>query len=111
MQNLKLVWEKTKKDFDKHERALVDCCIAFLRKSARHYLNQGRRVYFSENNVVHWGEGDFGRLVIEGSEETSDVFGEYIVEISFEPVIGNDILTGYTEITTDNLDAIRYRIS
>ena len=38
-------------------------------------------------------------------------FGEYIVEISFEPEISNDILTGYTEITTDNLDAIRYRIS
>lgn len=110
MHNLKLEWEKAKKGFDKHERELVDIYISFLRKTAKHYLQQGRRVYFRENNFVHWGEGDFGRLVIEGNEDTSDVFGEFIGEISFEPEISNDALTSYTKITIGNLDDIRYRI-
>ncbi|MBI3814678.1 MAG: hypothetical protein HY279_09490, partial [Nitrospinae bacterium] len=63
------------------EESLIDCYITFLRKVARFYLGSGRRVFFRENTVVHWGEGNFGSLIIEGKEDASEVFGEYISEI------------------------------
>lgn len=110
MQNLKSLWKDTKTKFNSLEKELVGCYIAFLRKVARYYLNQGRRVFFRENNVVHWGEGNFGWLVIEGNEETDEVFGEYISEIRFEPKISKEKRRGYTEITKDNIDDIKYGI-
>jgi len=81
-----------------------------LREVAKYYLLQGRRVFFRENNVVHWGEGNFGWLIIEGSEETDEVFGEYISEIKFEPKISKETIKSYTEITKDNIDDIKYGI-
>lgn len=110
MQNLKSQWKKAKTRFDEFEKELVDCYISFLREVAKYYLLQGRRVFFSENTVVHWGEGNFGWLVIEGEEETDEVFGEYISEIKFEPKISKEKRRGYTEITKDNIDDIRYGI-
>lgn len=110
MKNLQPVWRKTKKRFDKLEKELVDCYISFLREVANYYLQQGRRVFFSENRVVHWGEGNFGWLVIEGNEERDEVFGEYISEIKFEPKISKETIGCYTEITKDNIDDIKYGI-
>ncbi|MBU4320631.1 MAG: hypothetical protein Q8N12_02780 [Thermodesulfovibrionales bacterium] len=110
MQHLKSLWKKTKTRFDSLEKELVDCYIVFLREVAKYYLQQGRRVFFRENNVVHWGEGNFGWLVIEGKEETDEVFGEYISEIKFEPKINEKTIKGYTEIKEDNLEDIRYEI-
>jgi len=72
--------------------------------------DESRKMAFRENQVVHWGEGDFGRLLIQGSEETSDVFGRYISEIDFEPEIGTQINRGYVEITQGNLDDIKYKV-
>lgn len=108
MQNFKSLWKKTKTRFDSLEKELVDCYIVFLREVATYYLQQGRRVFFRENNVVHWGEGNFGWLVIEGNED--EVFGEYISEIQFKPKISKEIIKGYTEIKEKNLEDIRYGI-
>lgn len=110
MQNLKSFWAGTKGRFDSLEKALIDCYIDFLRKVAKYYLQQGRRVFFRENRVVHWGEGNFGWLLIQGNEGTDEVFGEYISEIKFESEINEKIVKGYTEIKERNLEDIIYRI-
>jgi hypothetical protein len=110
MNDLSLDWKKTKKEFNDHEQALVACYIAFLRKTAKHYLLQGRRVYFKENNIVHWGEWNFGKLVIEGREDIYDVFGEYIAEIAFEPEISDEVQNNCAQVTLNNLGDIRYEI-
>ena len=110
MQNLKSFYKETKEKFDSLEKEMVDCYIDFLRKVAKFYLQKGKRVFFEENRFVHWGEGNFGWLVIEGEEETDEVFGEYISEIKFEPKISKETLGSYIEITEDNLDDIKYVI-
>jgi len=110
MQHLKSLWKKTKTRFDSLEKKLIDCYIAFLREVAKFYLQKGRRVFFEENRFVHWGEGNFGWLVIEGNEEEDEVFGEYISEIQFKPKISKEIIKGYTEIKEKNLEDIRYGI-
>jgi hypothetical protein len=110
MQNLKSLYKETKEKFDSLEKKLIDCYIAFLREVARFYLRQGRRVFFEENRFVHWGEGNFGWLVIEGEEETDEVFSEYISEIKFEPKISKKTLSSYMEIKEDNLKDIKYVI-
>lgn len=110
MQNLKSQWKKTKTKFDRLKKELVDCYISFLREEAKYYLQQGRRVFFRENNVVHWGEGIFGWLIIEGKEESDEVFGDYISEVQFKPKISKEIIKSYTEIKEKNLKGIRYEI-
>jgi hypothetical protein len=110
MKNLKPLWKETKERFDSLEKELTDCYIDFLRKVAKYYLQQGRRVFFMENRVVHWGEGNFGWLIIEGKEETNEVFGEYISEIQFEPKIKKETIESYIEIKEKNIDDIKYGI-
>lgn len=110
MQNLKTLYTETKEKFDHFEKELVACYVGFLRMVAKYYLQQGRKVFFKENHFVHWGEGNFGWLVIEGDEDTDDVFGEYVSEIKFEPKISGETLSGYTEIKEDNLEDITYKI-
>jgi len=61
------------------------------REVARYYLKKGRRVFFRENQVVHWGEGNFGRLLIEGNEDVSEVFEDYITEAELYGVETRDI--------------------
>ncbi len=109
MKNLESLWKETKYKFDGLERSLVDCYIGFMRETARIYLQQGRRVFFGENRFVHWGEGDFGRLVIEGNEKVGEVFGDYISEIRFEPQIREKVVKGYLEIKKENLEDIKWR--
>lgn len=111
MKDLESLWKETKGKFDKLEKELVDCFIAFLREVAKIYLKQGRRVFFRENRVVHWGEGNFGTLIIEGDEEVREVFEDYISEIRFEPEISEKIIKGYVEIKEENLENIRYKIT
>ena len=111
MKDLESLWKETKGKFDKLEKELVDCFIAFLREVAKIYLKQGRRVFFRENRVVHWGEGNFGTLIIEGDEEVREVFEDYISEIRFEPEISEKIIKGYVEIKEENLEDIRYKIT
>lgn len=111
MKGLKSLWSDTKKKFNTLEKSLIDCYITFLRQVADVYLKQGRKVFFRENRVVHWGEGDFGHLIIEGKEEVSEVFGEYISEIRFEPELNEKIVRGCVEITLENLNNIKYELS
>jgi hypothetical protein len=107
-ENLRSLWKTPKENFDSYEKALIDCYIAFLKKVAEFYLNEGRRVFFRENTVVHWGEGNFGSLIIEGGEDMNEVFGDFISEISFEPEITEKILRGFKEIKKENIQDIRY---
>lgn len=109
MKDHKALWEETKERFTILEQSLVDCYIGFLREVAIFYIKQGRRVFFRENCWTHWGEGDFGRLVIEGEEETDEVFGDFIPEIRFRAKIDTEELDGYVEVRGDNLDHIIYR--
>ena len=108
MNDLISFWKTTKERFDGLEKALIECYIGFLREVAKHYLQRGRRVYFWENRVVHWGEGNLGRLIIEGKEDVDNVFGDYIAEIRFEPEINEEVISGYVEINERNIDHIRY---
>lgn len=110
MKVLELLWKETKEQFDKLEKSLVDCYIAFLREVAKIYLEQGRKVFFRENRIVHWGEWNFGTLMIEGDEDVDEVFGDYISEIRFEPEINVKGLNEYVEIKEENLEDIRYKI-
>lgn len=110
MKELESLWKETKVQFDTLENLLVDCYMGFLRKVAELYLQQGRRVFFSENRVVHWGEGNFAWLIIEGTEEVNQVFGDYISEIRFEPEINEKVIRGYVEIKEGNLDEIKYEL-
>ena len=110
MRALETLWKETKGRFDKLEQTLVGCYIAFLREVAKFYLEQGRKVFFRENRMVHWGEYNFGTLIIEGDEEVGEVFGDYISEICFEPEISEKIIIGYMEIKEENLEDIRYQL-
>ena len=49
MKALKSLWKDTKERFDRVEKSLVDCYIAFLREVAKVFLEQNRRVFFREN--------------------------------------------------------------
>lgn len=110
MKPLESLWQETKQKFDKLEKALVDDYIAFLREVARTCIEQNRRVFFRENQFVHWGEGNFGSLLIEGDEKVDAVFGDYISEIRFIPEINKKITEGYIEIKKENIEDISYQI-
>jgi|LGVE01.1.fsa_nt_gb hypothetical protein len=110
MKPLESLWQETKQKFDKLEKALVNDYIAFLREVAKIYIEQSRRVFFRENQFVHWGEWNFGSLLIEGDEEVDAVFGGYISEIRFEPEINEKITEGYIEIKKGNIDDISYQM-
>jgi len=50
-------------------------------------------------------------LLIKGSENVSDVFGDYISEIRFEPEVERFTKKeDYVEIHPENIDIIHYRI-
>lgn len=109
MKDPKSLWKDTKERFSTLEQSLVNCYIGFVRQVAESYIRQGRRVFFRENRWTHWGEGDFGRLVIEGEEDTGEVFGDFIPEITFRTHIAAHDLEDYVEVREDNLDVIKYR--
>jgi len=112
VKDLESLWKETKQQLDKLEKTLVNSYIAFLREVAKiyFYLKQGRKVYFRENRVAHWGEWNFGTLIIEGDEKVSKVFGDYISEIRFESEISEKVIEGFVEIKEENLEEIRYTI-
>ena len=110
MDELKELCKRTKSRHNELEKELVSNYINFLRDAAKYYLRKGRQVFFRENRVVHWGEGDFGKLLIAGNEDVVDVFGDYITEIQFKPKIELPLKQGYVEITPENFDAIKYKV-
>ncbi len=110
MKDLSSFWRKTQKNHQRLENNLVNNYIAFLRKVVKVYLKQGRRIFFKENRIVHWGEWCFGELLIEGKEDVRDVFGEYISEIRFTPEINGKTEREYIEIREGNLKDIKYEL-
>ncbi len=108
MNTLKSLWKYTKERFDSLENSLIDCYIDFLREVAKNYIQQGKRVFFKENRIVHWGEYNFGQLLIESDDDTYEIFDEYISEIHFEQEINKKIIRGYIEIKLGNLEDIKY---
>ncbi|MFH1562463.1 MAG: hypothetical protein ABIF11_03465 [Nitrospirota bacterium] len=109
MMDLKGLWGNTKNQFYELEGELIKLYISFLRKVAENYIKEGRSVFFRENTVVHWGEGNFGSLIIEGEEDVIDEFGDYITEIRFERDIAEKETRGYQKIVMDSLHKITYR--
>lgn len=90
------------------ERQLIKQYISSLGKIAKMFLQKGRKVYFKQNRVVHWGEGGFGDLIIEGTEKSEELFGECISEITFIQKLNKEILKGYIEIKESSLALINY---
>jgi len=108
---LKTLWQKTKLCHNELEKSIVENRISFLQEVAIHYLKKKRRVFFKENRIVHWGEWDFGSLLIQGSEDVEDVFGDYVSEIRFEPEAEKSAKKeGYIEVYLENIDIIHYSV-
>ena len=103
------MWKKSKKDFEALEESLINCRINLLRKAAKIFLRKKRRVFFKENKIVHWGEGNFGNLLIEGEEQVDKLFGEYVPEIAFFSKLDEKDLKHHLEIKETNLNLIKYQ--
>jgi len=110
MEELKVLWEETKEFVDKREKEIAEKYINFLREVARAYIKKGKRVFFMENRVVHYGERGFGWMVIESEDDPYEVFGDHVLEIRFETQIREREERNYTEIREDNLEVIKYEI-
>ena len=104
------LWEETKGFVYSYEKEITKKYIHFLRGVARHYISRGKRVFFRENRVVHYGEGGFGWMVIESDDDGFEVFGEHILEIRFEHELNEKDIRGYIEIKKENLEDIKYKI-
>jgi len=110
MKELKTQWEETKEFVDKREKEIAENYINFLREVAKVYIKKGKRVFFRENRVVHYGEGGFGWMIIESDDDPYEIFGDYIPEIHFEVKISEREERNYTEIKEENLKDIKYEI-
>lgn len=110
MKELKEIWEETKDFVDKREKEIAERYTNFLREVARAYIKKGKRVFFRENRVVHYGEGGFGWMLIECEDDLYAVFGDYVSEIRFETEISEKEEKNYTEIQEENLKDIKYEI-
>jgi hypothetical protein len=78
---------------------------------AKVYLREGKRVFFRENKVVHYGEGGFGSLLIEAEEDNISVFGRYVSDIRFERKLDEkEIRRGYREIKGADIEKIEYAL-
>jgi hypothetical protein len=110
MKELKPLWKETKEFVDKREKEIADKYINFLREVAQAYIKKGKRVFFRENKVVHYGEGGFGWMIIESDDDPYEVFGDYVPEIRFEPKVSEREERNYVEIREDNLEDIKYEI-
>jgi len=109
MNNLKSLWKETKEEFYELENSLINCYIGFLREVAKIYLNKDNKVFFRENKIVHWGEWDFGKLIIETDDNVDKIFNDYIPEIHFKREINEKIVHGCIEIRLENLEDIKYK--
>lgn len=103
------LWKKTKDDIDTRENEITNIYISFLRKVAKHYLKLGAKVYFHENTVVHYGEGGFGRMLIESQGNHRKDLGGYYSRIGFTPKNITNV-KGYEKISLKNLNEIKYNL-
>jgi hypothetical protein len=103
-------WNATRRELSERERALVELYLGFLRHVARACLQQGWKVRFRPNQVVHWGEGGFGALFVLVPAQAerlprpnlpSEV--HFVREASME-------YERAQEVTLDTLDRINYKV-
>ncbi len=100
-------WRDTCGVLDLQEKALVKTYLEFLRQAAKACIENGCRVWFRPNQVVHWGEGGFGCLsiLLPGGEppELTRLPAEirFIAELSDKQRLGE-------EITLATLDRVTY---
>ena len=80
----------------------------FFTGSCEKNIQQGRRVFFEENRIVHWGAYQFGQLLIETDDDIYEIFDDYIGEIRFEPIIDEEMKEGFLEIKLENIEDIKY---
>lgn len=83
-ESLLIKWEKTKQVLNFHEQKLIESYLQFLIDTAEFFIQKGNKVFFRENTVVHWGEGNFGTLYIIGTEEDEALIPGYISKIRIE---------------------------
>lgn len=110
MSDLKRLWKETEDFVQSYEKGIAKKYINFLREVARHYISKGKRVFFRENRVVHYGEGGFGWMVIECDDDEYEVFGAHILEIRFKHRLDEKDIIGGIEIKEENLEDIKYEI-
>ncbi len=110
MTYLKKLWKETEDFVHSHEKEIANKYIYFLRQVAKYYISKGKRVFFRENRVVHYGEGGFGWMIVECDDEEFEVFDGHITEIRFEQKVSEKDVRGFIEIKNDNLEAIKYEI-
>jgi hypothetical protein len=110
MSDLQKLWKETEEFVHSSEREIAKKYMHFLKEVARHYISKGKRVFFRENRVVHYGEGGFGWLLIECDDDEHEVFGEHILEIRFKPKADERDIRGYKEIREESLEEIKYEI-
>ena len=108
MSNMKLLWKETEDFVQSHEKEIAEKYIHFLREVAKHYISKGKRVFFRENRVVHYGEGGFGFMIVECDDDMHEVFDGYITEIRFDQKVDGKEIKSYIEINNENLEDIRY---
>jgi hypothetical protein len=64
IRSLESEWKRICPVLDRHEKALVETYLRFMRTVARARLEKGCRIWFLENRWTHWGEGGFGSLSV-----------------------------------------------
>jgi hypothetical protein len=103
-------WNAARRELSERERGLVEVYLGFLRHVARTCLQQGWKVRFRPNQVVHWGEGGFGALFVLVPAQTERLPRPNLPsEVHFV----REASTEYEraeEVTLDTLDRINYRV-
>ena len=110
MSDFKRLWKETEGFVHSYEKEIAKKYIHFLKEVARHYISKGKRVFFKENKVVHYGEGGFGWLIVECDDEEYEVFGTHVPEIRFKQKVNERDIRGCIEIKEENLEDIKYEL-
>ena len=110
MIDFKALWKETRELVHSREKEIAEKYVHFLREVARHYISKGKRVFFKENRVVHYGEGGFGWLTIECDDDAYEVFGDFVSDIHFVQKISERDIKRSIEITEENVESIKYGI-
>ena len=108
IRRLERKWKNTCKILDQEEKALVETYLGFLRNIAKSCIENGCRVWFRPNQVVHWGEGGFGHLsIFIPGRRKANSFCDLPAEVEFITKPSNKRSLG-EEITSATLDRITY---
>jgi hypothetical protein len=101
-------WKRACQFLNQQEKVLVETYLGFLRNIAKRCIENGCRVWFRPNQVVHWGEGGFGHLsIFIPGRRKANSFGDLPAEVEFITKPSNKRSLG-EEITSATLDRITY---